>query len=1083
MAIREIIDVSDNSSDEMPPLQVPNSSPKSGRLSSLNDDSSPVRPSNRLSLMDRFKYRGPNSANNATGSTLLHLNPVSSLNQTKNYKALKDKYPSMPSSAILSALKRTSSLAAADNLLSHLDTSHHGRHDLSEYRHDVVSSKVEVSKGRNRIIDNYSKHRLPDSPKHIQTYEVKRKRLMKGSDILAMATKRAAEAAAVSIGQSKSPQDILSDSEEEGIEELDDSDLDEDVEDSDTEEQDGLLFEERVLKFLNEADIRDVVDIAGVTPKVAQVVIDKRPFGSLAEVETKQFEPVSKNNRKKPLGEKIVEMTSRKLHGYETVESLVKQCKVYGNEIKRDIKRWGVDVDPKSGELQITKVVHQGERDEEGEDDDPDESVQVVGVRFDSAEPRDSDDSEDEDWGVRKSTPSRNNHIKRSMKRGYFSVKPKLLADDCQLKDYQQVGVNWLSLLYGKDLSCILADEMGLGKTIQVIAFLAHLKQIGQPAPHLIVVPASTLENWLREFKRFAPSLDVRPYYGSQDDRDILREELEDDDNYDVLVTTYSMATGNKYDQQFLKSRQFNVIVYDEGHMLKNSSSTRYQKLMKLHGQFRLLLTGTPLQNNLRELISLLSFVLPQVFQGHKQDLEDIFDQKATTHSSNDADANFNPLLSQQAITNARTMMTPFVLRRKKDQVMKDLPSKHNHIEYCDMTVAQRDIYDQTVEDTKNGIIERRRRSKLSPEELNKLPKLQVSFLGNLMMLRKACLHPLLFRYLYTDEVLKCMSRRLHSGITYRDASEVLIFEDMQVMSDYELNSLCHQFPDEIGDYSLPVETYMHCGKVQQLMKLVGDMRERKEKVLVFSMFTQVLDILEKAFSVQGIKFVRLDGSTSVDQRQEIIDTFYDDEAIPVFLLSTKAGGFGINLVAATNVIIYDMSFNPHDDRQAEDRAHRVGQTKDVDVYRLVCKDTIEENILKLAYDKLELDSMMNGSKDLESAIAEDINESLGADASPKTDGKTEASGTSEKPSTENKSHGILRTSLDEECGSITHRKHTEDPEYQVNFSIFDVGELETVETEQPKQESKPEVIDLTEVLGPEEPAESSNDRDTDYHP
>lgn len=199
----------------------------------------------------------------------------------------------------------------------------------------------------------------------------------------------------------------------------------------------------------------------------------------------------------------------------------------------------------------------------------------------------------------------------------------------------------------------------------------------------------------------------------------------------------------------------------------------------------------------------------------------------------------------------------------------------------------------------------------------------------------------------------------------YADANLEYIYEDMSIMNDYELNELCLKYPRTLSKYKLEEKSFMQSGKVQKLKELLDQIIfERKEKVLIFSLFTQVLDIIEVVLSIFKIKFLRLDGQTSVDIRQDIIDKFYEDETIPVFLLSTKAGGFGINLVCANNVIIFDQSFNPHDDKQAEDRAHRVGQTKEVNVYRMVTKNTIDESILQLALNKLQLDSTVSDDND-----------------------------------------------------------------------------------------------------------------------
>jgi len=196
----------------------------------------------------------------------------------------------------------------------------------------------------------------------------------------------------------------------------------------------------------------------------------------------------------------------------------------------------------------------------------------------------------------------------------------------------------------------------------------------------------------------------------------------------------------------------------------------------------------------------------------------------------------------------------------------------------------------------------------------------------------------------------------------YFDANQTYILEDMKVMADYELNNLCEKFPKTLGKFVLQDENWLNGGKISKLIEILDRIINKKEKVLIFSLFTQMLDILEKVLTISNIKFLRLDGQTSVDTRQDLIDKFYDDETIPVFLLSTKAGGFGINLVAANHVIIFDQSFNPHDDKQAEDRAHRVGQTSEVIVTKLIAQNTIEENMLQLAENKLQLDQSISSS-------------------------------------------------------------------------------------------------------------------------
>ncbi|OBA21985.1 hypothetical protein METBIDRAFT_40318 [Metschnikowia bicuspidata var. bicuspidata NRRL YB-4993] len=724
-----------------------------------------------------------------------------------------------------------------------------------------------------------------------------------------------------------------------------DADLEEEVFSDDMSEEDmdhyaaGLTsIDAQILEFLNQAPVDDLAEICNVPPQTAESIVAKRPFRSIYEVSEDKFEedtpgPESKRKyQRKPLGLKIVERTEFSLKGYRAVDSLVKQCSEYGKLISRQMARWGVKV---TGEGELDMVDVNFGCTAEGS---------ANGDTLATADHDHSHDHDDED-----------DDLSATTKRGlpYVKHKPTLLAPDIELKTYQQVGINWLHLLYHNKLSCILADEMGLGKTCQVISFMAYLKSTtDKPRPHLVVVPSSTLENWLREFQKFCPEMVVQAYYGLQAEREDLRYELVDTE-FDVLVTTYNLATGGASDFKFLRSQNFDMIVYDEGHMLKNSNSERYNKLMRLKAGFRLLLTGTPLQNNLKELVSLLAFMLPGLFVEKREDLQGLFNKTAMLNSSKD----YNPLLSQQAINKAKTMMTPFVLRRKKAQVLKYLPEKSHQVAKCDMTPTQRDIYDEYIRQGKQTKLERERRKTLTGKAAEEAKAAPVQSSSNVMMsLRKASMHPLLFRRIYTDEKLHEMSKRIMGEPQYVDANREYIVEDMLVMSDYELNSLCEKFPKSLGSFVLEELKWLDSGKVTKLLEIIRSVIGRKEKVLVFSLFTQMLDVLEKILSFANITFVRLDGQTTVDTRQDIIDRFYEDESIPVFLLSTKAGGFGINLVAANNVVIFDQSFNPHDDKQAEDRAHRVGQTQQVLVTKLISENTIDENILMLAENKLQLD-------------------------------------------------------------------------------------------------------------------------------
>ncbi|TNY22200.1 P-loop containing nucleoside triphosphate hydrolase protein [Rhodotorula diobovata] len=593
----------------------------------------------------------------------------------------------------------------------------------------------------------------------------------------------------------------------------------------------------------------------------------------------------------------------------------------------------------------------------------------------------------------------------------YIRKQPAGVPDSVHLKDYQMLGVNWLNLLYRRGTSCILADEMGLGKTAQVIALLAHLKATGEPGPHLIIVPSSTLDNWMREFSVFAPELVVRSYYGSQGERYELRSELRAMDELDCVVTTYNIATGSPDDQKFLKRKMAfkarrcsplspsdcalttfawarpQVTVFDEGHQLKNSESKKYKDLMQVRAEWRLLLTGTPLQNNLQELVSLLSFILPDQFRDANESLRAIFKVQPGSATN---------LLSRERIMRAKKMMTPFVLRRKKAQVLKDLPSKTERIEYCAMTDLQREVYEEAIQRSRMALVDAEEvdldaqaseeedapgGAGEDPELVEKKPKPRgrpkkvaapSTKMGNkadttssahvLTDLRKASNHPMLFRRLYDEKTLRLMARDCLKEEEFLDRNKDLIFEDMEVMTDFELHRFCLTYKN-LNKYALKNDEWMSAGKIDKLQELLPAMKERGDRVLIFSQFTQVLDILEVVLDTMELKYLKLTGQTAVSDRQNLVDAFNKTDDITVFLLSTRAGGLGLNLTAANTVIFYDCDYNPHNDKQAEDRCYRIGQTRQVNIVRLLTKGSLDEAMYDLATTKLKLDAEVSGQQ------------------------------------------------------------------------------------------------------------------------
>ncbi|KAJ7178482.1 SNF2 family N-terminal domain-containing protein [Mycena crocata] len=689
----------------------------------------------------------------------------------------------------------------------------------------------------------------------------------------------------------------------------------------------------RALAYFNTSSSEALQELTGCTPEQAAAIIEFRVFESIEDLQTK-LKQGKKRAGPAGISPKMFDDCTKIFQGYGSVDSILEDCEQIGNTLRVSIASWtSADVKEIEGAL--------------------------------------PDQVEDGALSLRHIKPPPNKRPK-----DYLVSQPELLSDTVQLKEYQLLGVNWLNLLYRSNLSCILADEMGLGKTIQVISFFAHLKAQGNKGPHLVVVPSSTLENWCREFARFAPSIAVQTYYAGKEERVELRQTLLDTQRcksqtgigWEVLITTYNLAQGDDRDRKFFRRVEWDCCVFDEGHVLKNFQSQRYQTLLKFGSRWRLLLTGTPLQNNLQELVSLMNFILPEQFSDSMGSLRAIFKVKGDSKVS---------LLSQERVSRAKKMMTPFVLRRRKDQVLKDLPKKTERIEWCEMTTLQKSIYMDTLQRSRKFVLEVENESREGTEtppvtatkaskKKATAPKAKKTYLENssnvLMDLRKGALHPMLFRTHFTDEILTGMTKQLlkEPDFKKRGALFDLVKEDMTVMTDAELQIFCATYKST-RKYLQDNECYLDAGKVQTLLRLLEDYRAQDRKVLIFSQFTQILDILRAILNQREIKYLVLTGSTPVDVRQSLVDEFSEDESLRVFLLSTKAGGMGINLTAASVVIMFDQDFNPHNDRQAQDRAYRIGQKRDVEVIKLISRGTIEEDMLKLGETKLALDEAVAG--------------------------------------------------------------------------------------------------------------------------
>ena len=453
------------------------------------------------------------------------------------------------------------------------------------------------------------------------------------------------------------------------------------------------------------------------------------------------------------------------------------------------------------------------------------------------------------------------------------------------MRDYQVAGLNWLISLHENGISGILADEMGLGKTLQTISFVGYLRFIcGIHGPHLVVVPKSTLDNWKREFAKWIPEIDVLVLQGAKEERaELIRDRLEDE-KFDVCITSYEMILREK---SHLKKFAWQYIIIDEAHRIKNEESSLAQIIRVFHSRNRLLITGTPLQNNLHELWALLNFLLPDVF-GDSAAFDEWF-------SNQESD-------SDTVVQQLHKVLRPFLLRRVKADVEKSLLPKKEINLYIGMSDMQVNWYKKILEkdiDAVNGAAG------------NKESKTRL--LNIVMQLRKCCNHPYLF-----------------------------------------------EGAEPGPPYTTDEHLVNNAAKMIMLDKLLKRMKAQGSRVLIFSQMSRLLDILEDYSVFRNYNYCRIDGSTAHEDRIAAIDEYNKEGSEKfLFLLTTRAGGLGINLTTADIVVLFDSDWNPQADLQAMDRAHRIGQTKQVYVYRFVTENAIEEKVLERAAQKLRLDQLV----------------------------------------------------------------------------------------------------------------------------
>ncbi|KAF1994024.1 ISWI chromatin-remodeling complex ATPase ISW2 [Amniculicola lignicola CBS 123094] len=609
---------------------------------------------------------------------------------------------------------------------------------------------------------------------------------------------------------------------------------------------------------------------------------------------------------------------------------------------------------------------------------------------------------------------------------GFQAVKsarqPRLVTGGT-MRSYQLEGLEWMLSLYENGINGILADEMGLGKTIQTIALLAHLWEKKSYGPFLVAAPLSTTSNWVEEFRKWTPSIPVLLYHGDKKERERLRRtELKNPgtENFPVVITSYEICMN---DRKFLTGFGWQFIIIDEGHRIKNLDCRLIRELQQYQSANRLLITGTPLQNNLQELWSLLHFLLPTVF-----DKLSTFESWFDFSGLKDKDS-FQQLLSEERqqylVKSLHAVLKPFLLRRVKTDVESLMPKKREYVLYAPLTPMQRELYQAILDGTSRSYLEEKAIERLSIGTASGRSTPLSIRSNNGSRKRKA-----LGSGLDTPNKSTKTSRegtpasiasrhsRGRPRRNYEEVSDSRFFEDLQAKGDEseeveaeELDSdaeeertraatfeiakrqllqkklgnpvmqlrLCCNSPynffnpfisaetegnETFAQETEPDETIVTTsGKMLLLDALLPELLARGHKVLIFSQFTTTLDLIGQYLTLRGWSHARIDGSVAQTDRQSQIRSFNASstakDAANVFILSTRAGGQGINLAAADTVILYDSDWNPQQDLQAMDRAHRIGQTRNVVVYRFATRNTVEQKLLESAEAKRRLEKLV----------------------------------------------------------------------------------------------------------------------------
>lgn len=614
----------------------------------------------------------------------------------------------------------------------------------------------------------------------------------------------------------------------------------------------GTKRKDKILQYLGVCSVESLMADAKIQRDAAKHMLEKRPFRTVEQVKAViKFKTSRGKKVRHDLGQEVFDELVEYMKRLDAIDRVVEYCDTQGYKIRTKIGSWKMD-----------------------------------------------------QMGVTKGTSGDNSDILP------FPREPKAMRDHCTMQPYQLFGMNWMWQLYGQRFGGILADDMGLGKTCQVVAFMALLKDRfdagyfqERPWPNLVVVPPSVLENWENEFEKFAPDLSVIRYSGKPGERDELALEIrESPEEYHVILTSYSQMSRSR-DVSAMNKIGINAAIFDEGHKLKNPNAQIYKDLIRIDAAWKLIMTGTPIQNNIMEMVSLLNFLSPSVFDRYSDHLQELFVQKASLQQVSEG-----AVLLSDRVKRARSILEPFILQRTKEQVLTNMPAKIRKAVYCDMDDSQKALYDDFVNRFRDAKLHKAGSGGRKNDMNN--PWIQ---------LRKAAIHPQLFRRFFTDEKCEKMARVLMKSVDQdilRQPDLTHLTNELKNESDFQLHLWCRDYPC-IRSFDCPEDTWLKSGKVQKLLELIGAYQKDGDRVLVFSRFAMVLSILEECLAQAGIRHLVLQGETKVAERQQLIDQFNDDKTITVFLLTTKAGGTGINLTAANKVILFDQSDNPQDDIQA----------------------------------------------------------------------------------------------------------------------------------------------------------------------